>query len=80
MLGVVFRGTAAGWGVPGELFRGTAAGWGVPGELFRGRAAEGPHGERVYVRPQSLRPPLISRGEISHAIPLKACHIMNSNR
>jgi hypothetical protein len=67
-------------GVPGEFFRGRATGSPMPGEFFRGRAAEGHHGERVYVRPQSLRPPLMSRGEISHAIPLKACHIMNSNR
>ena len=50
------------------------------GELFRGRIAEGPHCERVYVRPQSLWPSLISRGQISHAIPLKVFQVMNSNR
>ena len=44
------------------------------GKLFRGRIAEGPHCERVYVRPQSLRRPLISRGQISHAIPLKVSY------
>ena len=43
----------------------------------RGTAAESPHGERAYARRQSLRPPLVSRGEISHAIPLKAFQVMN---
>ena len=46
----------------------------------RGRAAECVHGERAYARRQSLWPSLISRGPISHAIPLKVFQIMNSNR
>ena len=52
----------------------------VPGELFRGSAAAGPHGERAYACRQSLRLPLISRGEISHAIPFKAFQMLNSDR
>ena len=47
------------------------------GRVFRGTA--GPHGGRV-VRPQCLRPPLISRGATSHVIPLKAFQVVNSNR
>ena len=46
----------------------------------RGRSAESPHGECAYARRQSLRPPLVSRGEISHAIPLKAFQVMNFDR
>ena len=46
----------------------------------RGRAAECVHGERAYARRQSLWPSLISRGPISHAIPLKVFQVMNSNR
>ena len=49
-------------GALGEYFRGSAAGRSAVGEYFRGRAAEGPHSERVYVRPQSLRRPLVNRG------------------
>ena len=79
-LGEVFRGAVAEWAVLGEVFRGTAAGRAAVGELFRGRVAEGAHGERVYVRPQPLWPSLISRGPISHAIPLKVFQVMNSNR
>ena len=67
-------------GVLGEFFRGTAAKLAVLGEVFRGSAAAGPYGERVYVRRQSLRLPLISRGEISHAIPFKAFQMLNSDR
>lgn len=67
-------------GALGEYFRGSAAGRSAVGEYFRGRAAEGPHSERVYVRPQSLRRPLISRGQISHAIPFKAFQMLNSDR
>ena len=55
----------------GELFRGSAVGRAALGEYFRGRAAALSHREHVYVRPQSLRWPLISRGTILHAIPLK---------
>ena len=68
------------WGCAGRVFCGTAAGRAAVGELFCGRIAEGPHGERVYVRSQSLRPPLVSRGQISHAIPLKVFQVMKSNR
>ena len=53
---------------------------GALGELFRGSAAAGPHGERAYACRQSLRLPLISRGEISHAIPFKAFQMLNSDR
>ena len=67
-------------GVLGELFRGGAAERGVLGEFFRGTAADGPHGERGYARRQSLRPPLVSRGEISHAIPFKVFQVTNFNR
>ena len=67
-------------GVPGELFRGRATGCPVLGEFFRGSAAAGPHGERAYACRQSLRLPLISRGEISHAIPFKAFQMLNSDR
>ena len=67
-------------GALGEYFRGSAAGRSAVGEYFRGRAAEGPHSERVYARPQSLRWPLISRGPISHAIPFKAFQMLNSDR
>jgi len=49
-------------GCAGRVFRGSAAGRSAVGEYFRGRAAEGPHSERVYVRPQSLRRPLVNRG------------------
>ena len=66
--------------VLGEFFRGNAVGWAALGELFRGRATACSHCERVYVRPQSLRRPLISRGPISHAIPLKVFQAMSSNR
>ena len=67
-------------GALGELFRGRATGCPVLGELFRGSAAAGPHGERAYACRQSLRLPLISRGEISHAIPFKAFQMLNSDR
>ena len=50
------------------------------GRTFRGSAAAGPHGERAYACRQSLRLPLISRGEISHAIPFKAFQMLNSDR
>ena len=68
------------FGALGELFRGSVSGRAALGGLFRGRIAAHPHCERVYVRPQSLWPSLISRGPISHAIPLKAFQVMNSNR
>lgn len=61
-LGELFRGTSAGWAAWGELFRGNAVGGPALGEYFRGRAAARSHRERVYVRTQSLRRPLISRG------------------
>ena len=67
-------------GALGELFRGRATGCPVLGELFRGSAAAGPHGERAYACRQSLRLPLISRGEISHASPFKAFQMLNSDR
>ena len=79
-LGELFRGRATGCPVLGELFRGRATGCPVLGELFRGSAAAGPHGERAYACRQSLRLPLISRGEISHAIPFKAFQMLNSDR
>ena len=54
--------------VPGEFCIGCGAGGGVLGELCIGVAEEagelcrgGPHVERVYVRLQSLRLPLINR-------------------
>ena len=56
-----------------------AACW-CAGRVFRGRAAASSHRERVYMRPQSLRWRLISRGERSHAIPLTVFQVMNSNR
>ena len=80
VLGELFRGRATGCPVLGELFRGRATGCPVLGELFRGSAAAGPHGERAYACRQSLRLPLISRGEISHAIPFKAFQMLNSDR
>ena len=49
------------WGCAGRVFCGTAVGRAAVGEFFRGRIAEGPHGERVYVRSQSLRLPLVNR-------------------
>ena len=67
-------------GCAGRVFRGTAAGRTAVGEYFRGRAAARSHRERVYARPQSLRRPLISRGQISHAIPLKVFQVMKPNR
>ena len=76
---VLYR-RCCGRGCAGRVFCGTAAGRAAVGELFCGRIAEGPHGERVYVRSQSLRPPLVSRGHISHAIPLKVFQVMKSNR
>ena len=79
-LGELFRGRATGCPVLGELFRGRATGCPVLGELFRGSAAAGPHGERAYACRQSLRLTLISRGEISHAIPFKAFQMLNSDR
>ena len=79
-LGELFRGRATGCPVLGELFRGRATGCPVLGELFRGSAAAGPHGERAYACRQSLRLPLISRGENSHAIPFKAFQMLNSDR
>ena len=80
LLGEFCTGDAADGGVLGEFSTGCGVGGGVLGELFCGRIAEGPHGERVYVRSQSLRPPLVSRGQISHAIPLKVFQVMKSNR
>jgi len=50
------------WGCAGRVFRGTAAGRTAVGESFRGRAAARSHRERVYGRPQSLWPSLISWG------------------
>ena len=50
------------WGCAGRVFRGTAAGRTAVGEYFRGRAAARSHRERVYGRPQSLWPSLISWG------------------
>ena len=73
-------GSGVGGGVLGEFFCGTAAGWAAVGEPFCGRIAEGPHGERVYVRSQSLRLPLVTRGHISHAIPLKVFQVMKLSR
>lgn len=81
-------GDAADGGVRGEFCPAHAVGkGGVLGELCIGAAEEpgescrgGPHGERVYVRPQSLRPTLTSRGEISHAIPLSVFQVKNSIR
>lgn len=49
------------WGCAGRVFCGTAVGRAAVGEFFRGRIAEGPHGECVYVRSQSLRLPLVNR-------------------
>ena len=80
LLGEFCTGCGVGGGVLGEFFRGRATGSPVLGEPFCGRIAEGLHGERVYVRSQSLRPPLVSRGHISHAIPLKVFQVMKSNR
>ena len=80
LLGEFCIGCGVGGGVLGEFCTGDAADGGVLGELFCGRIAEGPHGDRVYVRSQSLRPPLVSRGHISHAIPLKVFQVMKSNR
>ena len=80
LLGEFCIGSGVGGGVLGEFFRGRATGSPVLGEPFCGRIAEGLHGERVYVRSQSLRPPLVSRGHISHAIPLKVFQVMKSNR
>ena len=80
LLGEFCIGCGVGGGMLGEFCTGDAADGGVLGELFCGRIAEGPHGERVYVRSQSLRPPLVSRGHISHAIPLKVFQVMKSNR
>lgn len=68
------------FGVLGELFRGSAVGRAALGEYFRGRAAALSRREHVYVRPQSLWWPFISRGTILHAIPLKVFQVMNSNR
>ena len=80
-------GDAVDGGVRGEFCTGDAADGGVRGEFCTGVAEEagelcrgGPHGERVYVRPQSLRPSLIRRGPISHAIPFKAFQMLNSDR
>ena len=56
-----------------------AACW-CAGRVSLGRTAASSHRERVYVRPQSLRWRLISRGERSHAIPLTVFQVMNSNR
>ena len=64
----------------GRTFSRKCCGTGCAGRTFRGRAAARSHREHVYVRTQSLRLPLISRGEISHAIPLKAFQVLNSNR
>ena len=61
----------------GRVFSWKSCGMGCAGRVFRGTA--GPHGGRV-VRPQWLRPPLISRGATSHVIPLKAFQVVNSNR
>lgn len=68
----------------GRSFSRSCCGTGRAGRSFsrncRGRVAECVHGERVDVRPQSLRPPLVSRGEISHAIPLKTFQVITANR
>ena len=56
-----------------------AACW-CAGRVSRGRTAASSHRERVYVRPQSLRWSLISRGERSHAIPLNVFQNLNSDR
>ena len=68
----------------GRSFSRSCCGTGRAGRVFsrkcRGRVAECVHGERVDVRPQSLRPPLVSRGEISHAIPLKTFQGITANR
>ena len=61
----------------GRVFSWKSCGMGCAGRVFRGTA--GPHGGRV-VRPQWLRPPLISRGATSHVVPLKAFQVVNSNR
>ena len=80
LLGEFCIGCGVGGGVLGEFCTGDAADGGVLGGLFCGRIAEGPHGERVYVRSQSLRLPLVTRGQILHAIPLKVFQVMKSNR
>ena len=61
----------------GRVISWKSCGMGCAGRVFRGTA--GPHGGRV-VRPQWLRPPLISRGATSRVIPLKAFQVVNSNR
>ena len=61
VLGEFCTGDAADGGCAGRVFCGTAVGRAAVGEFFRGRIAEGPHGERVYVRSQSLRLPLVNR-------------------
>ena len=62
--------------VPGEFCIGCGAGGGVLGELCIGVAEEagelcrgGPHVERVYVRLQSLRLPLINRRKFRMQFP-----------
>ena len=68
LLGEFCPAHAVGKGLLGEFCIGCGAGGGVPGELCIGVAEEagelcrgGPHVERVYVRLQSLRLPLINR-------------------
>ena len=68
VLGEFCTGDVADGGGLGEFCIGCGAGGGVPGELCIGVAEEagelcrgGPHVERVYVRLQSLRLPLINR-------------------
>ena len=87
VLGEFCAGDAADGGVLGEFCAGDAADGGVLGELCIGAAEEagelcrgGPHGERVYVRPQSSLLLVITRGQISHAIPLKVFQVMKPNR
>ena len=77
----------------GEFCLGSAAKGDLLGEFCTGEIAKKACGESfavelllkaltvsVYVRPQSLRRPLISRGQISHAIPLRAFQVMNLSR
>ena len=68
----------------GRSFSRSCCGTGRAGRVFSrkccGRVAKCVHGERVDVRPQSLRTPLVSREEISHAIPLKTFQVITANR
>ena len=76
VLGEFCTGDAADGGGLGEFCIGCGAGGGVLGELCIGVAEEagelcrgGPHVERVYVRLQSLRLPLINRRKFRMQFP-----------